>query len=162
MTYQTSSTITLFTICALFVAVLTSTSCNNPTQEFGIFGDSTLTEDGAIAAAEIPAMLVGHDSIHVKAKATINAVCQAKGCWMDVPISEDEDMTIRFKGYKFFVPKNSSGREAIIEGMAFVDTISVADLRHKAQDGGESEEVIAKITDPQVQYSFTATGVIVK
>jgi len=149
-------------LCALFGAILTNTSCNDQKQEFGVFGDSTITEDGAVDASEIPALLVGHDSIQVKAKATINAVCQAKGCWMDVPISEDEDMTIRFKGYKFFVPKNSSGRETIIEGMAFVDTISVAELQHKAKDGGESEEAIAKISDPQIQYSFTATGVIVK
>jgi Domain of unknown function (DUF4920) len=147
----------------IFFAILSSCSSNSKNSEgFGLYGDSTITEDGAIAAIEVVDRLRGNDSLNIKIKGDISGVCQAKGCWMNVPISAEEDMTIRFKGYKFFVPKNSKGHSAIIDGVAYVDTVSVARLRHKAEDSKKlSKEEIEKITEPEIQYSFMASGVII-
>jgi hypothetical protein len=57
---------------------------------------------------------------------------------------------------------NSAGREAIIEGVAKIDTQSVDWLRHKAEDAGKSDEEIAAITEPELKVSFLASGVILE
>lgn len=130
--------------------------------ELEVYGDESITVDGAIDANELLAMMEGQDSMNVKVRGTINACCQKKGCWMDMNLSDDQSMTVRFKDYGFFVPMNSAGRDAIIEGVAKVDTQSVDWLRHKAEDAGKSEEEIAAITEPKVAVSFLASGVILE
>jgi ribosomal protein L4 len=44
----------------------------------------------------------------------------------------------------------------------FVDVVSVDELKHYAKDGGKSAAEIAKITKPEVTYSFLATGVYIR
>lgn len=126
------------------------------------YGDESISPEGAIEASQLLAMLDGKDSVEVKVKGTINSCCQKKGCWMDMEIAEGENMTVRFKDYSFFVPMNSAGREAIIEGVAKIDTQSVDWLRHKAEDAGKSDEEIAAITEPELKVSFLASGVILE
>ena len=46
--------------------------------------------------------------------------------------------------------------------IAFIDEMSVEDQQHFAEDGGESAEAIAKITEPKKTYSVIADGVILK
>lgn len=126
------------------------------------YGDERITPDGAIDASELMAALSGKDSVEIKVKGTINACCQKKGCWMDMELADGENMTVRFKDYGFFVPMNSAGRAAIIEGVARLDTQSVDWLRHKAEDAGKSAEEIAAITEPEIKVSFLASGVILE
>ena len=40
--------------------------------------------------------------------------------------------------------------------------VSVADLKHYAEDAGKSEDEIAKITEPKIEYAFEANGVLIK
>jgi hypothetical protein len=44
--------------------------------------------------------------------------------------------------------------------MAYVDTISVADQKHYLEDANASKEEIDAITEPEINLSFLATGVI--
>jgi hypothetical protein len=132
------------------------------TVELEIYGDSTMTADGAINASELIAAMNGQDSIMVKVKGEIQECCQKKGCWMDVDMGNGKSMTVRFKDYGFFVPMNSAGRMAILDGMAKVDTQSVDWLRHKAMDAGSTDEEIAAITEPVVSVTFLANGVILE
>jgi hypothetical protein len=100
---------------------------------------------------------------HVKVEGEVLACCQAKGCWMTMSLDESTEMRIRFKDYGFFVPLDAGGKIAVIEGNAYYDTTSVADLRHYAVDGGMSkEEAAKKYTEPEVAISFEATGVMLK
>jgi hypothetical protein len=46
--------------------------------------------------------------------------------------------------------------------MIMPDTTTVAQLRHYAEDAGKSKEEIAKITEPKIELTFMADGVIVK
>ncbi len=126
------------------------------------YGDESITPDGAIDASELMAALSGKDSVEIKVKGTINACCQKNGCWMDMELADGENMTVRFKDYGFFVPMNSAGRAAIIEGVARLDTQSVDWLRHKAEDAGKSAEEKAAITEPEIKVSFLASGVILE
>ena len=49
-----------------------------------------------------------------------------------------------------------------VNGLAFIEEMSVDEQKHYAEDGGESEEAIAAITTPKKTYRFEADGVLVK
>jgi len=153
----------LIAILGIF-GIWANQACNSGTTSdspFAIAGDSITTE-GAVAVANLPELLAGSDSIQCKLEGEITAVCQTKGCWMKMPLGEGQDVRIKFKDYGFFVPMNSSGRNAFIEGYAYVDSVSVSELRHLAKDAGESEDEIAAIDRGTVEYTFMASGVIIE
>lgn len=102
------------------------------------------------------------DTISVAFQSKINEVCKKKGCWMDVSLGKDQKSFVKFKDYGFFVPLNADNSDAIIRGRAFIDEVSVADLKHYAKDGGKSQEEIGKIISPKVTYAFQADGVLIK
>lgn len=131
------------------------------TSDMQFFGD-TISPEGAIPASELPAKLAGKDSVKLKITGPIEEVCQKKGCWMDMKIGDNQTMKVTFKDYGFFVPKDASGKTVIIDGYAYTDTVSVAELRHYAEDAGKTKEEIAKITAPEVSISFEANGVIIR
>lgn len=106
-------------------------------------------------------MIVG-DTISVKFASEIKEVCAAKGCWMKLPLTAEKEVMVRFKDYGFFMPLDSQGKEVVLEGKAFVQTTSVAELRHYAKDAGKSKEEIAAITTSKKEFSFEANGVLLK
>lgn len=138
-----------------------------PTKEVKIdyasFGDKILA-DKALSNADMikkyKSMKVG-DTLNIKFKSKINAVCQKKGCWMAMALPGGKESFVKFKDYAFFVPLNATDQEAIVSGKAFVSETSVAQLRHYAKDGGKSEAEIAKITEPEFEYKFMADGVLI-
>ncbi|NND88583.1 MAG: DUF4920 domain-containing protein [Flavobacteriaceae bacterium] len=100
------------------------------------------------------------DTVAVKFKAEVNAVCQSKGCWMKMDVGEEEAM-VKFKDYGFFMPKDIAGEEVIVEGKAFVEEMSVEEQKHYAEDAGKSPEEIAMITAPKRTLSFISNGVLI-
>lgn len=125
------------------------------------FGD-TISSDGAVPSDQLMAMLAGKDSLKIKLSGIIGAVCQKKGCWVDMNIGNDQTMKVRFKDYGFFVPFDVEGKEVILDGYAYNDTTSVEMLKHYAEDAKKSKEEIAKITQPEINIGFEANGVIIK
>lgn len=79
-------------------------------------------------------------------------------------LKTDEDtLMVRFKDYSFFVPKEGvEGHNAIIQGEAYYDTLTVESLQHYAQDAGKSEDEILSITEPEYNFLFEANGVIIQ
>lgn len=148
-------------IAFLFSLVLLISSCGGPTEKLAYFGDSIST-DGAVKAELIKEKLGHNDSLAMKVEGKIVDVCQKKGCWMELALADGENIRVTFKDYGFFVPKDASGKTMIMEGYAYNDTTSVAQLRHYAEDGGKSKDEIEKITEPEVAVSFEAHGVIIK
>jgi hypothetical protein len=88
-------------------------------------------------------------------------VCSKKGCWMTMNLSDDKNMRVTFKDYEFFVPLDAGGKQTIIQGTATMDTTTVDMLKHYAEDAGDSQEEIDAITEPEYNYAFEATGVLV-
>ena len=129
------------------------------------FGDE-ISEDDVISKDEMAKKfenLKPGDTIDVKFATAINEVCKSKGCWMNVDLGdESQDALVKFKDYGFFMPLNSDNKEVIVQGKAFVETTSVAELRHLAKDGGKSEEEIEKITEPKRSLSLVSDGVLMK
>jgi hypothetical protein len=83
-------------------------------------------------------------------------VCQRRGCWT-ILRDGDAQVRVRFEDYGFFVPTNSQGALAWVEGTAQVTLLSESDARHYESEriAGEPE----KIKGPQREVGFEATGV---
>ena len=99
------------------------------------------------------------DTVNMKFSASVNEVCQAKGCWMLLDIGTNEAM-VKFKDYGFFMPKNIADKEVIVNGKAFVSEVSIEEQRHYAEDAGKSEDEIAKIIEVKKTLSLEADGVL--
>ncbi|MEP0264928.1 DUF4920 domain-containing protein [Dokdonia sp.] len=101
------------------------------------------------------------DTVAVKFKAPIDAVCKSKGCWMRLDLGEEQEVFVKFKDYGFFVPLDATG-DAIVQGKAFVEETSVQEQQHLALDGGMSADDIAAITEPKRELKLMAEGVLMK
>jgi len=102
------------------------------------------------------------DTLNTKFSATVADVCQAKGCWMKLKLDDGSEAMVKFKDYGFFMPKDISGKEVVVNGLAFIEEMSIEEQRHYAADGGATEEAIAAITSPKKTYRFEADGVLLK
>ncbi len=157
-------------IAILLIGIFSLSACKNkstPTSvENGMafFGEK-ITPEGAISYDELLTKLETNETVeNVKLKGKIEGVCQAKGCWMNI-VSEtnkdDEGFFVKFKDYGFFMPLDASGNTAIMQGKAYTEETTVEELRHYAEDEGQSAEDIAKITEPVTELKFMADGVII-
>lgn len=162
--------ISIFAVVALFAV-----SCNHsPKAIIIVDGEKTkpkpeyfgakITEENSLPVDSVVSMLKNssEDIASIKATGKIEAVCKNKGCWLTIANSVGEPMRITFKDYGFFVPMDCNGKTAIFEGKAYHDTTSVEMLREYAKDDGKSKAEIEKITEPEINLSFEATGVIIK
>ncbi len=133
-------------------------------SNFASFGEK-INDENVISASEMKekfeAMQVG-DTLNVKFKSTVDKVCKKKGCWMTLKLDDSLTSFVKFQDYSFFVPLNAENRATIVEGKAYVTETSVEELQHYAQDAGKSEEEIAAITEPEKEYAFMATGVLME
>ena len=122
---------------------------------------SSFEVDPVISTKDFSRLMTnGSDTVNMVIKGVIKEVCSKKGCWMRLPLTDEKDLMVRFKDYGFFVPTDASG-EVIMKGQAFKTQISVADLRHYAQDAAANEAEIAAIIEPKTSYSFIAEGVLI-
>lgn len=157
-----------------FLALVILSACNNTEKQemseapktdtlpkMVFFGD-TISPDGAVPASELESKFQGKDSLAIKLTGKITEVCQKKGCWMHLDLGNNKTMRVSFKDYAFFVPKDAAGKTVIIDGFAYTDTISVAQLKHYAEDAGQSKKEIEEIKEPEIETSFEARGVIIQ
>ncbi len=77
-------------------------------------------------------------------------------------LTNEKESFVRFKDYGFFVPLNADNSNAVVSGRAYLDVITVDELKHYAKDGGKSDAEIAKITEPKITYAFQADGVLIE
>lgn len=152
-------------ICAiLFSFCANKTAVNNgSTNSFG----EKITTKGAISYDELYSkmkMAAGKDTLKVKVSGEVAAVCQVKGCWMNLQSKQAgvEPMMVRFKDYGFFMPKDIAGKNVVCEGIAYYDVTSVEELRHYAEDAGKSKAEIEAINSPKRELLFLANGVVLE
>lgn len=124
--------------------------------ETKLFGANfTITEEPLTLAAAIEKSAAGTGPY--KVDATIEKACKSKGCWFTLT---GEGVTtpvrVKMKDYGFFVPRNSDGARAIVEGTLSMREMPVDEAKHYAQDEGKTGD---DITAPQKTYEFTATAV---
>jgi len=151
---------------SLLVITALLVSCKSDKKEeftYASYG-KTINDNDALTTDRMlvhyDAMKVG-DTINAKMTGKILEVCPKKGCWMKLDMGNNKIVRVTFKDYGFFVPLDATG-EVVINGEAFKNETSVADLKHYAEDAKKSPEEIAKITEPEVTMSFVADGVLLK
>lgn len=99
-----------------------------------------------------------------KVKATVNEVCQAKGCWFTLKAPEVPlPIRVKMKGYAFFMPKNAGDAEAVLEGTLKEVTLDQKTAQHYEDDAAAASGKPAKqVTGPVQSYMFMATAVQLK
>jgi hypothetical protein len=126
------------------------------------FGEE-ISDNGTISKAEIIETyknLKPGDTVAVKFTSQVKEVCQNKGCWMRMDLGDNEAM-VKFKDYGFFMPKDIAGQDVIVDGVAFVEEMSVEDQKHYAEDAGKSKDEIDAIVEPKRTLSFISSGVLI-
>lgn len=127
-------------------------------KEDAFIGESFNVEN-EIPLASLVSDMESHDSVMAVVEAKVTEVCQAKGCWMKVGLSNGKSMRVTFKDYDFFMPKDLAGKSVKMFGTAKIEETDVETLKHFAEDAGKSEEEIAQITETKMDYKFVASGV---
>ena len=144
--------------CLLFSTSLLLNGQSN--ENFDTYGQSFDTAVINNYKAEKESLL-NNPQDDTKLEGQILSTCPMKGCWMKMSVERDT-ILVRFKDYGFFVPKTGAeGKSAIVNGKLSVDTLSVAQLRHYAEDAGKSKDEISKIVKPEITISFLADGVVI-
>ncbi|MEQ8904411.1 DUF4920 domain-containing protein [Ekhidna sp.] len=135
--------------------ILFAFACSNPSEKFAFHGEE-ISSENAISVEEFLAQ-VGEENANFKVRATIEEVCQMKGCWMTIMNESDINIRVTFKDYGFFVPKDVSGSEVIIEGIAKEEILDEDVARHYAEDGGQEYDESMRNS-----ITFVAKGVLIK
>ena len=149
----------------LFLAGSLLFSCNTESSEYETFGAGFDAKTDVLNAKQMDDVFekleIG-DIAEIVFSTKIDAVCQKKGCWMDVDLANDYVARVTFLDYGFFVPLNSQGSEAIIKGKAFWKSDTAAEKRHYAEDAGEDfDESELAMADDYAPH-IVATGVLLK
>jgi hypothetical protein len=90
-------------------------------------------------------------------EATIEAVCQKKGCWMKV-VDEGRVAMVRWEsgcGGQFAFPRDAAGKRVLIQGSFYPKTTSEADAQHLEEEAG------GKIAIPREGYEFNASAIVI-
>ena len=143
-------------ILTIFFTLLTIFSCNNNDVYFNYGGQIDLADESIFFSSI-------EDNLSIsKVEGEIIDVCPKKGCWMNVKVAEDT-LFVKFKDYGFFVPTDGvKGKKVYMSGEIFKDTISVARLRHYAEDAKKPESEIMSITEPEFMLNMIADGVAIR
>ena len=144
-------------IPTLLIIVSTATG-----QSFNNYGEK-ISPDITHAYSSVKASIQNKSMDNVTLEGKIVQTCPKKGCWVRMKVSESDTLMVRFKDYGFFVPKEGmEKKKVIVKGKAYMDTMSVEMLRHYAEDAGNSEQEILKITESQYIVNFLANGVLIE
>ncbi len=88
--------------------------------------------------------------------------CKTEGCWAEVAENkESKSVRIKMKDHKFFIPLESAGAWARVEGSVQVKTLSKAQVDHMIEEDGA--KFANRNADGTVtEISFEATGIELK
>ena len=88
---------------------------------------------------------------------TVQRACLKKGCWMELkPDGAERGVRVRFKDYGFFVPVDSAGSIAKVEGEIVVKILSEDEAKHLE---GEGAEITRNEKGEAVEIGLVATAV---
>jgi len=90
----------------------------------------------------------------VLVEGVVRRACSQMGCWMELAAAEDKPgMRVTFKDYGFFVPTDSAGAKARVQGTLKVAELSAAQAEHLRAEGG------SMAAGAQREVRLVATGV---
>ena len=111
--------------------------------------------------SELPNKLKNDETITGTFKAKIIDVCANKGCWPTLQVNDSTTAHVTMKDYDFFVPLAAKGKTVLLNADASIQTMSVEELKHYAEDAKKSQKEIDAITQPKKKINLVASGIIV-
>jgi hypothetical protein len=114
----------------------------------------------ALTLGEILAAPERYQNRAVTLEAKVRRNCTRKGCWMELAEKLDPALPgcrVTFKDYGFFVPLDSAGSTARVQGQVQVETVAAAEVAHLE---GEGAKFASKLPDGTArEVRVVATGV---
>lgn len=148
-----------FLFIALSFFVGTANAQKSKKEKVNSYGEA-FTAENVITLTELQEKMKTETRFACVFEGSIVQTCQKAGCWMEVAMPASDGMTVFMKDHAFAVPlEKCEGKKTFVKGEAYFKELSVAYLQHLAEDAGKSKEEIAKITEPQKQLVFSASGV---
>ena len=94
------------------------------------------------------------DGKKVLVEGVVRRACTQMGCWMELaPAEGGQGVRVTFKDYGFFVPTDSAGAKARVQGTVKVAQLSAAQAEHLRAEGGSMP------AGAQREVRLVATGV---
>ena len=94
------------------------------------------------------------DGKTVLVEGVVRRACSKMGCWMELAPSEGgPGVRVTFKDYGFFVPTDSAGAKARVQGRLQVSQLSAEQAEHLRSEGGSMS------AGAQREVRLVATGV---
>lgn len=109
--------------------------------------------NGALAVTPLATILASPQTYAgqtVRTEGEVSAVCQRMGCWMELR-AENGSVRVPIAGHAFFLPRDITGRRAIIEGNVAISELSEAQRAHLASEGAQTLGAGVAITATGVQ-----------
>jgi hypothetical protein len=126
------------------------------TKAFG----APITPGPELALSEVLATPERFKDRPVTVEGQVRAACTRRGCWMELAQSSDPKLPgcrVTFKDYGFFVPTDSAGAQAKVQGLLGVNTLPPERVAHLESEGGQFPR---KNADGSVdELRLVATGV---
>lgn len=143
----------------LLLILFASCAPSEPEVSWEAYG-AEITAEQAIAVSDVIDQFTLERETPLKISGTLHEVCAEKGCWTKIETEDGRMVRMMFKDYGFFLPTDAAGRQMIAEGVGLCKETSVEELRHYAKDAKKTDEEIAAITEPKIEYLFEAAGVL--
>ena len=142
----------LSTLLAVVVVLSGSTLAQEVVTRGDALGDSPL-----VSLHDVMGDVDSYLDTTVIVEGSVTRVCQMKGCWMELTADSDTSgVRVTFKDYGFFVPTDSQGRVARLEGVFETNLFSKADADHLVEEG---VELIRNPDGTATELSFVAAAV---
>lgn len=125
------------------------------TTDYEIFGALPSASKPQMTLAEVVRKAKKYDGDIVRITTHVSKVCQRKGCFF-IAVEGDIWARVIFKGYSFFLPTDSAGKQAMLEGILTRRVLDDGLAKHYAND---LETAYSKVDD-QAEYVFTASSVL--
>lgn len=93
----------------------------------------------AVALAELVGSPEKYQDKSVRLEGTVRRACDKMGCWMELAESADKSaagVRVLMKDHGFFVPTDSAGSKATVEGKVMVKALDQAEVDHMKSEGG--------------------------
>ncbi|MDY7229225.1 DUF4920 domain-containing protein [Hyalangium rubrum] len=113
----------------------------------------------AVKLADLLAKPQEHSGKTVLVEGQVRKACEKKGCWMELSTAADAKgpgVRVTFKDYGFFVPLDSAGSQARVEGVVQVAELSENRAKHYEGEGA----IVPRGSDGKArEVQLVATGV---
>lgn len=159
----------LSVLYVLVIAVLLFGACTRqaPATTDSVYGKpiylgTRISEDSAIDCSSLKDQMGDATEVETKVKGEVIGICPDKSCILKVDMGDGTCMNVKMNNLPISIPRDASGKTAIIQGRAYVDTTSIKMLPGYGRDSGVSVSETEATKDPEVSLVFDAKGLIIR